>query len=100
MLKSFKDKASQATFEAEKIKDVPSQFRHIAKRAWEKLDILDSAPNSKVCEQILGPKNYESLTGKQKGQHAIKINRQYRICFKWGTDNQVYEVEINKHYWD
>jgi len=33
MLKSFKDKASQATFEAEKIRDVPSQFRYIAERA-------------------------------------------------------------------
>ena len=100
MLKSFKDKASQATFEAEKTKDVPSQFRHIAERAWKKLDLLDSAPNSKVCEQILGSKNYKPLTGKRKGQHAIKISRQYRICFKWGNDNQVYEVEINNHYWD
>jgi len=100
MIKNFYDKYSQATFEAEKLKDVPSQFRHIAKRTWWKLEILDAAPNSKLCEEILGKKNYKPLKGDRKGQHAIKISDQYRICFRWGPDNNAYNVEINKHYWD
>ena len=52
MIKNFYDKYSQATFEAEERKDVPKQFRHITKRVWQKLDILDAAPNSKICEEL------------------------------------------------
>ncbi|CAI2186176.1 17923_t:CDS:2, partial [Funneliformis geosporum] len=72
MIKNFYDKYSQATFEAEKLKDVPKQFRHIAKRVWQKLDILEAAPNPKICEALLGKKNYEPLKGDRK---AITLSR-------------------------
>ncbi|CAI2162645.1 6802_t:CDS:2 [Funneliformis geosporum] len=66
MIKAFKNKYSQTIFETEKLKDVPQQFRHIAKRVWRKLDILDAAPNPKICEEILGKKNYKPLKGNRK----------------------------------
>ncbi|MCE8162605.1 MAG: type II toxin-antitoxin system RelE/ParE family toxin [Candidatus Moeniiplasma glomeromycotorum] len=100
MIKSFKDKASEKLFLATTIAESPKQFRNIAKRAWIKLEILDAVVNSKVLEEFLGKKNYEHLRGDRKGQDAIKINDQYRICFRWGKDNNVYDVEVNKHYWD
>jgi len=100
MIKSYYDKESQATCEANQIKDVPPQFCHLAKRIWRKVDILDAAPNSKLCEEVLGKKNYKPLKGKRKGQYAIRVNDQYRLCFRWGKDNHAYDVEVNKHYWD
>jgi proteic killer suppression protein len=99
VIKTFKDKDSEDLFMAEELKNVPSQFRHIARRAWRKLEILDAVPNSRVCGELLG-KNYKSLKHDRQGQYAIKINDQYRVCFEWGKDNNVYHVEVNKHYWD
>jgi proteic killer suppression protein len=39
----------------------------------------------------------EALIGDRKGQHSIRINDQYRICFTW-KDGHAYDVEITKHY--
>ena len=82
MIKNYYNKDSQTTCEADQIKNVPPQFRHLAKQIWRKVDILDTVPNSKFCEKILGKKNYKPLKGKRKGQYAIRVNDQYRICFR------------------
>ena len=100
MIKSFKDKYTERLFQAEKIKDVPSQFRHIAKQTWKKLAILDTAPSLKLLGNLLSQKNFKALKGKRKGQYAIRVNDQYRLCFIWGEDNNAREVELNNHYWD
>ena len=100
MLKTFYDKNTKALFQAEKIKDVPPQFRNITKQAWKKLAILDTAPSLKLLGNLLGQKNFKALKGQRKGQYAIRVNDQYRLCFVWGKDNNAYEVELNNHYWD
>jgi len=60
--------------------------------ALRKLWMLDAATDLNALR--VPPANHlEALWGERQGQHSIRINRQWRICFRW-IDNQAYEVEI------
>lgn len=64
-------------------------FRSVALR---KLDMLDAAMALSDLRQP--PANrLEALKGNRKGQHSIRINDQYRICFSW-IDGEAHDVEI------
>jgi len=64
--------------------------------ASRKLDLLDSA--MQLSELKVPPGNrLERLAGDRKGQHSIRINKQYRICFVW-TDLGPDEVEITDYH--
>ena len=64
--------------------------------ARNKLVILDAAPE--LNDLRIPPGNrLEALKGDRKGQHSIRINDQWRICFKW-SDGDAYEVEINDYH--
>lgn len=64
----------------------------IQQRAREKLKYLDSAAD--LRDLIVPPSNQlEALKGDRQGQYSIRINRQWRICFKW-NEGDAFEVEI------
>lgn len=66
------------------------------KIAARKLELLDSVVQHE--ELLVPPGNrLEALTGGRKGQHSIRINDQYRICFKW-TSSGPDEVEITDYH--
>ncbi len=93
MISSFKDKACADVFDGVDSKPArkacPPTLWRIAAR---KLDLLDSAVQ--LDDLKVPPGNrLEALTGDRKGQHSIRINEQYRICFRW-TDAGVEDVEI------
>ena len=93
MIVSFKDKAAEDIFNgvASRVarQACPQTLWRIAAR---KLDQLDSVIN--LNELKIPPGNkLESLAGDRKGQHSIRINQQYRVCFVW-TDLGPSEVEI------
>ena len=64
--------------------------------ALRRLVALDSA---RALSDLLIPPVHrlEALGGDRKGQHSIRINDQYRICFTW-KDGNAENVEITKHY--
>jgi proteic killer suppression protein len=68
---------------------IPAALRQ---KAIDKLTVLDSATN---LEQLRVPpgNRLEALRGDRSGQHSIRINDQYRVCFRW-TDAGATEVEI------
>lgn len=93
MINSFKDKASADIFNG-----VDSRLARKAcpptlwRSAVRKLDLLDSAVQ--LDELKVPPGNrLESLGGNRQGQYSIRINEQYRICFRW-TESGVEEVDI------
>ncbi len=89
MIKSFKCKESEKIFNGEFSKRLPQE---IQRRALIKLHLLDVA--EEITELRVPPSNFlESLLGEREGQHSIRINNQYRICFVW-KDNNAYSVEI------
>lgn len=93
MIQSFKDKGTEDVFNGENSriarKTCPETLWRAAAR---KLDQLDSV--SALQELSIPPGNHlEPLSGTRTGQHSIRINDQYRICFQW-TDKGPGLVEI------
>ena len=89
MIKSFVSKETEKLFKRELSRKIPKSIQQIARR---KLEILDAA---EVIQDLrIPPSNHlEKMTGKRKGQHSIRINIQWRICFEW-RKGDAYAVEI------
>lgn len=88
MIANIKDKKTKALYEGRSVK----QWHLFAKQAERRLQILDSASSLKDLMNL--PSNrFEALKGDRKGQYSIRINRQWRICFRW-IDNMPHDVEI------
>lgn len=70
----------------------PRPWRAIAKLALRKLDMIDAA---KALGDLMSPpgNRLEALKGDRKGQHSIRINDQFRLCFRW-TSQGAEDVEI------
>jgi proteic killer suppression protein len=88
MIRSFKDAATKRLFSDE---DVP-RFRAIERQARRKLLLLDGAGALNDLRQPPGNR-LEALKGDRQGQHSIRINDQWRICFLW-RDGGAEQVEI------
>ena len=89
MIRSFADKRTAAVFVGLKVKVWPTGLQEIARR---KLAMIDAV--LRVDELKVPPGNrLETLKGNRRGQHSIRINDQWRICFRWdGKD--AHDVEI------
>jgi proteic killer suppression protein len=87
-IKSFRCKDSQRLFER-----APTQrFRSIEASARRKLELLHAAADLSFLRVPPGNR-LEALKGDRRGQYSIRINDQFRICFKWiGADAE--DVEI------
>ena len=93
MIVSFKDKATEDIFNGKPSriarKVCPQTIWRVAVRKLDQLDSVESLDELKVP-----PGNcLERLSGDRKNQYSIRINQQFRICFKWG-DSGPDEVEI------
>lgn len=89
MIQSFSDADTQYLFEEGKSKKLPPD---IQRRALRKLEFVD---NAEVLEDLRMPpgNRLHALKGNRKGQHAISINDQWRVCFRFEEDG-AYDVEI------
>ncbi|MDI9313813.1 MAG: type II toxin-antitoxin system RelE/ParE family toxin [Hydrotalea sp.] len=90
MIKSFKDKETARVFAREFSKKFSE---NIANKAFKKMLIMD---NTRSLTDLKNPpgNRLEKLSGDRQGHYSIRINDQYRICFSWGEDNHLYDVEI------
>lgn len=89
MIKSFADKRTAAIFAGYAVRDLPLQ---IQRRARGKLLAIDAA--KRLDDLKVPPGNrFEELHGDRRGQHSIRINDQWRICFRW-RDGEADDVEI------
>jgi proteic killer suppression protein len=89
MIKSFQCKETEKIFRRERSRKLPSDIQRQAQR---KLYLLDAAVS--LEDLRIPPGNrLEALAGPRKGQHSIRINDQWRICFQW-RDNDAHNVEI------
>jgi len=89
MIKSFKSKETEKLFQGRFSSKLPQA---IQRSAAIKLEVINAAT---VLETLrVPPSNYlEELQGDRKGQHSIRINKEWRICFTWkGSD--AFDVEI------
>ena len=92
MIASYADRDTERVAVAIRVK----RLEGIAKSAQQKLAILRAATT--LNDLSVPPGNrLEALSGDRKGQHSIRINDQYRICFVW-KEGQAYEVEITDYH--
>ena len=89
MIKSFKDSETEKIYNLTRSRRLPSDIQQIALR---KLRMINNAKT--INDLRIPPANrLEKLVGKRVGQHRIRINDQFRICFEWLGEN-AYNVEI------
>ena len=93
MIKTFKCKEAEKIWNEEFSKKLPHD---IQKKALQKLRMLNIS--SSLEDLKVPPSNHlELLSGNRQGQYSIRINDQYRICFRW-LDNHSFDVEITDYY--
>jgi proteic killer suppression protein len=89
MIRSFRDKTIEAVFDGESPKGFPADLVKVARRKSRYLNAagdlgdLRSPPGNRL----------EALASDRKGQHSIRINDQFRVCFVWSEPGPA-EVEI------
>jgi proteic killer suppression protein len=87
MINSFKCKDTEKLYYRELVR----KFSGIERAALKRLRILDSAAT--LAALVALPSNrFERLRGDRRGQCSIRVNQQWRICFRW--DEGAYDVEI------
>lgn len=89
MIRSFICKETERIFKRQFSKKFPADIQRMALR---KLRMLNRA---KTLRDLLVPpgNRLEALKGTRKGQHSIRINDQWRVCFEW-HENDAYNIEI------
>ncbi|MFZ5910021.1 MAG: type II toxin-antitoxin system RelE/ParE family toxin [Chloroflexota bacterium] len=89
MIKTFANKETEKLFQREASRLLLTEIQH---KARQKLEILDAA--EKLDDLKVPPGNrLEKLSGDREDRHSIRINQQWRICFRW-KDGDCYDVEI------
>ncbi len=89
MIKSFRNKETERVFNRERSKRLPMEIQKVALRKLWMLDAAVSLEDLKVP-----PGNHlEALSKDRKGFYSIRINDQWRICFRW-HEGHVHDAEI------
>ena len=89
MIRSYRDRETRAVAERRRVRKLPSD---IQRRAQRKLMILNNALD--LNDLRVPPGNrLEALSGNRDGQHSIRVNDQWRICFVW-SEGSAWQVEI------
>jgi proteic killer suppression protein len=89
MIESFQDRNIKRIFKRQRVKQFPLSLQKLAHR---KLDLIDGAD---LIEDLQTPpgNRLEKLSGNRKGQYRIRVNDQWRICFRWRS-GQATDVEM------
>ena len=93
MIRSFRNAGSEDLFYGRRTK---AARKILPQALWEKAGIkLDALDSAGILEDLRIPpgNRLEALKGRRRGQHSLRINDQYRICFKW-TEAGPDEVEV------
>jgi proteic killer suppression protein len=89
VIKAIKDGETEKVFARQRSRRLPPDIQQVA---YRKLRMLNNAQS--LVDLRTPPGNrLERLVGRRAGQHSIRINEQWRICFEW-RDGDAYEVEI------
>jgi len=89
VIRSFANNQTERVFQRQRAKKLPPD---VQRRAHRKLLLIDAA--EALGDLRVPPGNHlERLSGRRDGQHSIRINDQWRICFRWERGD-AYDVEI------
>ena len=93
VIRGFRDKEAERSFLRQRFRKLGSDVQRIAQR---KLAMLDAAHS--LQDLRIPPRNRrEKLSGDREGQYSIRINDQWRVCFRW-EEGMVDDVEITDYH--
>jgi len=93
MIKTFADKETEKVFNRQFSRKRPHEIQALVKRKLDMINVAEKLEDLKVP-----PGNcLEPLHGDRDGQHSIRINDQWRICFYW-IDNDACDVEFTDYH--
>ena len=93
MIKGCRDKRTGALFALQAPRGFPSDLVRPAQRKLWRIHTV-----GRLEDLMVPPGNrLEALSGDRQGQHSIRINDQWRICFRW-QDGDAYEVEVTDYH--
>jgi proteic killer suppression protein len=93
MIRTFRDKGTEQIFRRGRSRRLSLDVQRVAHR---KLIMLDAAQTLQDLRVPPGNR-LEKLRGEREGQHSIRINDQWRVCFRWEEGN-AYDVEITDYH--
>ena len=89
MIRAFADKETEKIWHGQVSRRLPAGIQAVARRKLRMVNTAESLGDLRIP-----PANrLEALKGERKGQHSIRVNDQWRICFRW-SDGDALEVEI------
>lgn len=89
MIRSFADRDTERLFQRESVRRFPAELQRTMLRKLVALDAADT-----IGDLRSPPGNrLEKLHGDRSGQHSIRVNDQWRICFRW-RDGDAHDVEV------
>lgn len=92
MIRSFRDRDTESIFHQRRVR----RFQQIATAALRRLVQIDSA--DELRDLASPPANrLEALKGERAGHYSVRINDQYRICFRW-KDGHAFDVQIADYH--
>ncbi|HMB75071.1 MAG TPA: type II toxin-antitoxin system RelE/ParE family toxin [Kiloniellaceae bacterium] len=92
MIKSFRDKKTEAFANGDFVKE----FQGFRNQAARRLSLLDAAESLEAL-RVLRSNRFEALKGDRAEQYSIRINQQWRICFEWPEDGPEYVEIVDYH---
>lgn len=93
VIKSFRDRETERIFQGLFARRIPKDIQRIAARKLAMIDAVTQLDTLRVP-----PSNrLEKLKGERVGQHSIRVNGQWRICFIW-RDGDAFDVEITDYH--
>ena len=93
MIKSFRDKTTEKFAQGYASKQFPGDIQRRAKMRLERIEAANALDDLRVPPSH----HLEALGGDRVGQHSIRINAQWRVCFVW-RDGNAWEVEITDYH--
>jgi proteic killer suppression protein len=93
MIRSFADAETERVFRRLASRRLSAEVQRVA---YRKLVVIDAAES--LSDLRIPPGNrLEKLKGNREGQHSIRVNEQWRICFRW-KEGDAYDVEIADYH--
>jgi len=93
MIRGFADKNTERLFLRDRVKRLSRQLQRAALR---KLVLIDAAESLNDLAAVPGNR-LEKLAGVREGQHSIRINDQWRVCFRW-NEGDAHDLEITDYH--
>ncbi len=89
MIRTFADKNSERLYQSQRVRSFPSEIHERARTKMLRLNRVKTLDDLRVTPSD----RLERLRGDREGQYSLRINDQWRLCFRW-SDGDAYDVEI------